>query len=576
MIRARASGGRLAGRAGHGDRLVGERLPLGAAAGPVEDVHETRDDDGPRGRRRVGRHQVHGAAGGDQGGVDPSRVEEEPRVLGLEQPEAHRVDVGVRLQPGPHPLDDLHRRDVLVADGGDRGRLREDLHRVLADQLGRVGNRGPQPAYPLVLRVRVVVGVDVLRGARRAHRPDQRPAGLVRAVGVLGDGGGAGVRLLERVGEQAVQGASLAGEQVGVERLREQRVAHGEPALGVGHQQVAAHGFVHRGVQVGGQGGVRRDRREHGRGDALAGRRHDAQQLGRGRAARPGPPDQHLAEAGRQRVLVAGQRRPHQRLRGVRVAAGPGVDAGGQGRAEHRPRVAAEEVGQLLCRLDQAQRPDGDLRGQRRPAAVLQPLREGVAHLVLPVGHHDRESLLVKAGAGVRQHLQGGDVGPVHVVEHHHRRRHLGGPVEHRAHRGDEPRLVGHRVGPRPELGQQQRQVARVGTENLRDPVPRQPRRAASAGRRPAGRTASVRRGSPHRRRGRPASRRAAGPAPRRAGGSCPSRPHRVRAPPAARRPPPWSGSRPSRRARCCGPLPADVATPPNSRGAQALPSTSV
>ena len=128
------------------------------------------------GRRRVGRHQVDGPAGADQGGVGATAVEQEPGVLRLEHAQPHRVDVGVGLQPGPDPLDDLDRVDVVVADRGDRCGPREHRRpRRAPTRLSASGTDGPQPAHPLVLPVRLVVGVDLLGRPGRAERPQQRP-----------------------------------------------------------------------------------------------------------------------------------------------------------------------------------------------------------------------------------------------------------------------------------------------------------------------------------------------------------------------------------------------------------------
>ena len=177
-----------------------------------------------------------------------------------------------------------------------------------------------------------------------------------------------------------------------------------------------------------------------------------------------------------------------------------------------------------------------DLDDVRRPAYVLEPFAEHLVDLVGAERDDDREPLPVQRRAQVGEHLQRRDVGAVQVVEDEHGRLQLGGPVEHRGDRRDQPRLVRRP----PPCGPRARAAAGRGRSG-RDRAPWVRRsaaagRSASAARPPAARTGCGPRGSRRPRPGRPRCGPGAGRAPRRAAGSCPRRPHPRRARPRAAR----------------------------------------
>ena len=151
------------------------------------------------------------------------------------------------------------------------------------------------------------------------------------------------------------------------------------------------------------------------------------------------------------------------------------MDARDERVAEHRLRVAAEQVGELGPGLDQGHRRQLRLDDVRCPAYVLQPLAEHVVDLVGAEGDDDGEPLPVQRGAEVGEHLERRDVGAVQVVEHQHGGLQLGGPVEHRGDRRDEPGLVRGAVLAGAELGHQQAEVAGVVADHARYVGPRQP-----------------------------------------------------------------------------------------------------
>ena len=276
--------------------------------------------------------------------------------------------------------------------------------------------------------------------------------------------------------------APLPRQQVGVERLAEQGVAQRHHAVGLDDQQLGLGRLVEGGVELGrsqlhvGRAAAGGDDLGEQRGrDPLAGHGDDPQQLRRAGSAVAGAPDQHLAQARRQGVGVAGERGPHQGFSDVRVPTGPGMDPRDQVGAQGLLRVAAEQVAELLADLVVAQRPERDLDDSAGPSAVGQPLAEQVTRLVGTVGDDDGEPLLVERRAEEGQHLEGRDIGEVQVVDDEQGGPQLGGAVEDGGHRRDQPGLVAGRLGPRAELGEEQRQVAGVGAEDPGDVVPGQP-----------------------------------------------------------------------------------------------------
>ena len=105
--------------------------------------------------------------------------------------------------------------------------------------LGRVGHAVPQRQRVLELPQRLAGRVDALRLHARRHRRRERPRQVVRAVPVAGELGlrrrGVG---LHRPRQRRVQRGPLAGQQVLVDRLADERVAERVRPVGVGDEQL--------------------------------------------------------------------------------------------------------------------------------------------------------------------------------------------------------------------------------------------------------------------------------------------------------------------------------------------------
>ena len=129
---------------------------------------------------------------------------------------------------------------VQVADGG----LLDQLELVRAGERGGVGHARPQLERALEERRALAVGLDVHRRPAGAHRGGQRGR-LVPGREVMVRDRGCALRAGRRAGlarlrEPPVQVGALAGQQVVVHGLAQQRVAE-RVAIAVGHDDVSGH-----------------------------------------------------------------------------------------------------------------------------------------------------------------------------------------------------------------------------------------------------------------------------------------------------------------------------------------------
>ena len=266
------------------------------------------------------------------------------------------------------------------------------------------------------------------RPHRRGQRADQVVAGQTM-VGQLGRGA-AGVGG-QPTGIGGVQPHLLARQQVAVDRLLEQGMAEGvAPGGGVDHEHPSVDRLAQALLQVGlGQAG---DLGEQRVGHPPAGHRRRPQHpLGRlGQPLDPG--QQHLGQGPRQ--LDPGVASPggQQLLGEERVALGAGVDALHLLRRQWSTGDRLQVLGQLGLgergQLHPLHSGQPDQLGQQRPQRVT-PVQ-----LIGPVA--DRQGHPARAqGAGQEgDHVPGGRVGPVQVLQHQHHRRPLGAAHQHRPH----------------------------------------------------------------------------------------------------------------------------------------------
>ena len=413
----------------------------------------------------------------------------EADLLGLLVPPEHGEHVGVgRQHPGPGER---------VVVGGDPHGLRGDRGRVLHGLEGGQGHgaRGQQGAP---LRGRGVGGqggellgqqgggaLGVAAGAERLRGVDGQPAAVDQAVagraeageqaqgplevlrrlvgaadlgrlvagldagleggllvvgqlGVAGElgGGAAGAAVADRRGELGVQPDPLAGQEVVVDGLAEQRVAEGVVPV-AGDQDVALDGRAQALLEgvVSGVGGDR----EQLVGDPAAGDAGGADDLARGLIEAVEPDEEHLGEVGGEGVVVGAGGGADQLLDEERVALGALDDhvdlvVGEHGAGAGTP--AADQAGDQLA----------DLRGverlERHAVHVLEagPLGDLGAQGVLAVQvvgavrRHEGHRLAERAGEQEAHQVTGRLVGPVEVLDDEDEGLLLGGGLEEGVH----------------------------------------------------------------------------------------------------------------------------------------------
>ena len=291
-----------------------------------------------------------------------------------------------------------------------------------------------------------------------------------RVTGQLGGGAG-GAAGAQHLGVRRVQADPLAGQQVVVDRLSEQGVPEGVGVGARGHQHVGLDGGAHRGLEC------RRpevaDLGEQVVGDVAAGHGGDPHHLP-GLVVEPVEPvQQHVGEVPGH-APAARRDGPDELLDEERVALGAGHDVGDLGLAH---RVGVQPV-------DQAAHVPGQQRlelhpldaGQPGPLADLAAQRVAAVQVVGAVGHDEGDPGGEGAAEEEAEHVAGGLVGPVGVLDHHEERTRVGGPLEEGVHGVEEVAaleglVVGTALGvPDPPTRLQPAQGG-VGVEHLLDEV---------------------------------------------------------------------------------------------------------
>ena len=214
--------------------LLGDLAGLPVAARRRQRRGETAEHPRPLDRRRLSRDQGDGRPIFVDGHLGLARGPEEERELRSHHPCSSRL--GLFVHGGEHFSGQLDREAALtVAIGGLRGAV-EEGRAVHSRECLRLGDAIPEVDGAPEVAQRVGVGVD---GRRRVGGLDGRPERLGEVVGrepVVGELGGRSPALScagsvpcggfgEPVGDGVVQASPLAGQQVGVDDLREQRMA---------------------------------------------------------------------------------------------------------------------------------------------------------------------------------------------------------------------------------------------------------------------------------------------------------------------------------------------------------------
>ena len=458
------------------------RAASSASCGPVADLavaalehqerHAAAQQLGALGAAIALGQQVEGAAQRGAALLAPAE-----RPLGARQLAEHlRETVGraVALELGDRQPQQLGAA-VVVDVGAVRGGG-ADEHvgvRGAGERLG-VGHPVPDLQRPLEQPGGLAVGVHAGGGGGRLHAGAQRRrliagrAEVVRHPGgdpdVLGAGGGAA---LEGAGEREVQLRVLAGEQVVVDDLAQQRVAEAVHAVGARDDQVARRGLAHRDPQLGGvePAGVGEQRVVGALGDG-----EHAQDLLRGVGEPLGADHQRVAQRRRQRAAAVAAGR-QQLLGEQRVPLAAAVQA----LDERRLGCGVEDVGELIGQLGAGQARELDAAGVRVPLQLGQqrPQRVAAVHLVRAVGADGEHALGAHGPRDEGEEGPRGAVGPVDVLEQQQHRLLAAEALQQREQRLEETALRRARalVGPRrrtarAELGQQR---GKLGPGDLAD-----------------------------------------------------------------------------------------------------------
>jgi hypothetical protein len=384
------------------------------------------------------------------------------------------------------PIDQRHGlADQLRGPVGGTGRVghlgaaRQQRHPVHAGAPGGVGHPVPQLQHALELQLGLGEGVHLLGGGGGLEAGGQGAWLVASGRPVVGQARRPGRRRpfrfdagLEDTGQGRVQTDPLAGQQVAVDRLCQQRMA--EP-VAVAARLGQQHLLVDRLAQAVQQRRLAHagDHCQHRPGDARAGRGGHAEDL-LGAAAEPHHPGkQHLLEAGRQRVRAGGVAGQHQLLGEERVAFGAGEDLVDQPGG----RVGAEQAAELLGQLGageagQLQPPHAAVAGQltQQPAQRVQAVQ-----LVAAEAAQQQHPARAQGGGEEGDQVAGGTVRPVQVLHDPQQRRLRGQPLDHAEQQREQPPLAGvrgtgirGRVGAPGEAGDQPRQVGAGRTGDRR------------------------------------------------------------------------------------------------------------
>ena len=163
----------------------------------------------------------------------------------MQEPGAHRIAVAEERDCLPAELDGARRRARQDGLLGGPGR---ELGEVEPGELGGVRHVGPQRERALEVRERLGEAEDRLRLARRLDRRDERLPGAACRRPVRRELGRGRRRLAARelVGEPRVQLLALAGQQRGVDRLGEERVAEAKAPSLIGDEDAVLDGTAQR------------------------------------------------------------------------------------------------------------------------------------------------------------------------------------------------------------------------------------------------------------------------------------------------------------------------------------------
>jgi hypothetical protein len=326
----------------------------------------------------------------------------------------------------------------------------------------------------------VVVGQCLSRAADRhggvagLHARGQGRRGVARGTGVSGKVRGSAQRAVgcEDPGKDTVDTAALAGEEVVVDRLGEERVAEGVALRVRGDEDVLLDGLPERPVQLrlAQAGACRRHCREQRVGDTAPRCRGQPDDVLRGVGELLEPHHQQPREI----ITCTGlaQRCSRSELFGEEGVALGAVDHRGKdalaqparaGRRDDLSNVGIAQGTEIQPAKARNARPDGEGCPQR----VL------AVEVVASVGGDERERPCEPAREQEGEEVTGGLVGPVHVLHHQEDGSSGGELFERRVHRLEHGRAVEDvavRVDRDGTAGHQAGDVW-VGTDQVVDPL---------------------------------------------------------------------------------------------------------
>jgi hypothetical protein len=332
---------------------------------------------------------------------------------------------------------------------GGIGRLRtprQQQRTVHAGALLGVRHPVPQLKDTLQLQLGLSKGVDLLGGRGGLDAGGQGTRVVTGSRPVVGQACRPARRSIpslqagfQGTGKGRMQNDPLAGQQLRVDRLGQQRVAEqvaGATRLGQQHLLVDRLAQRLRQLLVVHAGDRRQQRLRHAR----AGRSSDAEQL-LGVAAKPHHPGQeYLLQAWRQHAAAGALAGQQQLLGKERVALRTRIDLLDQPGG----RVAAEQAGELLGHLRageprQLQPLHAPVAGQLAQQAAQ---RVQAVQLVAAEGAYQHDPAGPEGGGQECQQVAGGAVGPVQVLQHPQQRPARGQPLHHAQQQLEQPPLA--------------------------------------------------------------------------------------------------------------------------------------
>ncbi len=353
----------------------------------------------------------------------------------------HRVDAGVQVPAQPAQL--VHRTRDVAAGSGVVGGVESQPAAVKPSPLLRLFHPVPERERLVEMPVRLGRGGQPLGLLACPHRRGESAGNVVTGqvvVGQLGRRawyGGQPCLVGQELGQPCVQPGPLAGQQVGVDRLADQRMPERVPFVAVGDQELVRDRLPDALLVL--------RRRQPGRlpDDVVvhppAGHRRGAQHLLGARRQPLHPGHEQPGQPGRQLAAVRGS--GEQLLGVVRVALGAPDDRVDRGRFQ----PLADQRGQVLGHRGGGQRAELDRGDARQPEQLADDAAQRMApvQVVRPVRGDDRDPLTVQHPAEERDQVAGGAVGPVQVLQDQQHRTVSGDLGEHAQHRAEQL-LLGH------------------------------------------------------------------------------------------------------------------------------------